>query len=139
MVVSPVSGAAARENQSNGVIEEQKGSTLDYSAFLKLLIAQMQNQDPLEPMKSSDYVAQLATFSQVEKSVELNTRVSNLLATVQLQQAGSLIGQTLTSMDGQISGTVASATSLNGTVVATLEDGQQITMGSGVLIGGKRE
>src|SRR5690606_6483665 len=66
--------------------------TLDYNAFLHLLIAQMRNQDPMEPMKSSDYVAQLATFSQVEKTIQTNERIAALLNTNNLQLAESLVG-----------------------------------------------
>lgn len=121
--------------QSGRAAEPVGSSMLDYSAFLKLLVAQMQNQDPLEPMKSSDYVAQLATFSQVEKSVELNTRVATLLTAVQLQQAGSLVGQKVTSADGSVSGIVASATVGSGGVVAVLTDGREISVGSGVRLG----
>lgn len=113
-------------------------TTLDYSAFLKLLIAQMQNQDPLEPMKSSDYVAQLATFSQVEKSVEMNGRISDLLAAVQLQQADGLIGQTITTIDGQISGRVTAAKIVEGKVVAILENGREVIVGAGTVIGGSQ-
>lgn len=111
-------------------------TTLDYSAFLKLLIAQMQNQDPLEPMKSSDYVAQLATFSQVEKSVEMNGRISDLLSAVQLQRAGDLIGQMVTSADGQTSGRVVAAKIVDGNVVAILAGGREIAVGTGAVIGG---
>lgn len=136
----PTSGAriesAVRNNPTGRVAEPVGSSTLDYSAFLKLLVAQMQNQDPLEPMKSSDYVAQLATFSQVEKTVELNTRMAGLLTTVQLQQAGSLIGQRVTSADGSVSGTVASTSVGNGGVVAVLTDGREVAVGSGVKLGG---
>jgi len=113
------------------------GASLDYNAFLKLLIAQMQNQDPLEPMKSSDYVAQLATFSQVEKSVEMNTRLSSVLSAVQMQQAGALIGQTLTSADGATKGTVESAKIVDGNVIAILTGGNEIAMSPGVVVGGK--
>lgn len=115
---------------------ESSSTALDYNAFLKLLIAQMQNQDPLEPMKSSDYVAQLATFSQVEKSVEMNNRLSAVLAAVQMQQAGALIGQKLTSADGTVEGTVDSARIVNDGVVAILTDGREIAMGPGVVVGG---
>ena len=45
---------------------------VDYQSFLKLLMAQMKNQDPTKPMESTEYVAQLATFSQVEQSVQMN-------------------------------------------------------------------
>ena len=42
---------------------------VDYQSFLKLLVAQMKNQDPTDPMDSTQYVAQLAAFSQVEQAV----------------------------------------------------------------------
>src|SRR5688500_12169668 len=71
-------------------------SALGYDAFLKLLIAQMQNQDPMKPMDSSDYVAQLATFSQVERTIQTNGKITELLSTVRLQQAESLIGRSAT-------------------------------------------
>ena len=43
--------------------------------FLSLLVAEMQNQDPLEPTSNSDYMAQMATFSQVEATTEMNEKV----------------------------------------------------------------
>ena len=44
----------------------KKSNTLNMENFLSLLVAEMQNQDPLEPTSNSDYMAQMATFSQVE-------------------------------------------------------------------------
>lgn len=48
-------------------------TTLDVNEFLQLMVAEMQNQDPLEPTDNSDYMAQLATFTQVEATKEMNT------------------------------------------------------------------
>lgn len=48
---------------------------IDFDNFLKLLTAQLRNQDPLEPLDSSDFVAQLATFSSVEQIVGTNRRL----------------------------------------------------------------
>jgi flagellar basal-body rod modification protein FlgD len=135
-VGSATSAWATSTQQKTDQTTDSKSAALDYNAFLKLLIAQMQNQDPLEPMKSSDYVAQLATFSQVEKSVEMNTRLSEVLSAVQMQQAGDLIGQTITSEDGETTGTVASAKIADGSVVAVLADGKEVKMTPGVLVGG---
>jgi flagellar basal-body rod modification protein FlgD len=112
-------------------------ATLDYNAFLQLLIAQLQNQDPMEPMRSSDYVAQLATFSQVEKTIETNERVAALLSAVQLQQAEGIIGRTATSADGHISGLVSASRVVDGEVLAILSDGREITIGPGVTLGGR--
>ncbi len=111
-------------------------ASLDYNAFLKLLIAQMKNQDPMEPMKSSDYVAQLATFSQVEKAVQMNDRLGALLTLSQLGQAEGLIGRTVTSADGTISGVAASAKIVADGVVAVLSDGRELQITQGVIISG---
>jgi len=51
---------------------------MDREAFLKLLVAQLQNQDPLEPQKNSDFVAQLATFSNLEQAIGMNDRLDAL-------------------------------------------------------------
>lgn len=67
-------------NVNNGKLEydytdsskkkEPTGSDLGYDQFLQLLCAEMQYQDPLEPTSNTDYVAQLATFSQLETTLE---------------------------------------------------------------------
>jgi flagellar basal-body rod modification protein FlgD len=69
---------------------------LGKEAFLKLLISQMQHQDPLEPMKNSEFVAQLATFSNVEQLVSVNEGI-NMLGIQQMgmtnAQAAGFIGK----------------------------------------------
>ena len=50
----------------------------DFTTFLKMLTAQMQNQDPLNPLNSSDFAVQLATFSGVEQQVQTNALLSGL-------------------------------------------------------------
>jgi flagellar basal-body rod modification protein FlgD len=82
-------------------------ASLDYNAFLRLLVEQMKNQDPTEPMDSTEYVAQLATFSNVEQSIQTNSSLNELLKASYLSQAGSIVGRTVTSHDGSVSGTVA--------------------------------
>ena len=54
----------------------KKSNTLNMENFLSLLVAEMQNQDPLEPTSNSDYMAQMATFSQVEATSQT---ASNLI------------------------------------------------------------
>lgn len=60
--------------------------SLDKMAFLNLLVAEMKYQDPLEPSSNTDYVAQLATFSQVET-------MQNMQLTYQQLQGASLTGR----------------------------------------------
>ncbi len=80
---------------------------MDYNAFLKLLIAQLKNQDPTKPMDSTQFVAQLATFSQVEQSIATNSKLDALLTASALSMADGVIGRTITSADGTTSGIVA--------------------------------
>ena len=47
--------------------------------FLKLLVAQLQNQDPLNPMQGDAFVAQLATFSSLEQLVSINENIQKLV------------------------------------------------------------
>ncbi|MDD5307689.1 MAG: flagellar hook assembly protein FlgD [Deltaproteobacteria bacterium] len=60
------------------------GKELDKTAFLKLLVAQLRNQNPLEPMSNTEFVAQLAQFSSVEQLVSVNEGLN----TLQMQQMG---------------------------------------------------
>ena len=61
-------------------------SSLDKDAFLQLLVAQMKYQDPLEPTSNTEYISQLATFSELEE-------MQNLTSGMTLQRASGLVGQ----------------------------------------------
>lgn len=52
----------------------------DFNTFLKMLTVQMQNQNPLNPIDSSDYAVQLATFSGVEQQVQTNQLLAEMTA-----------------------------------------------------------
>jgi len=58
----------------------------DFETFLRMLTVQMQNQDPLNPVDSSDYAVQLATFSGVEQAVLTNDLLKSL--TAQMNSSG---------------------------------------------------
>ncbi len=64
----------------------------DYQMFLKMLTAQMKNQDPLNPIESSDYAAQLATFSGVEQQVRTNDLLTALTGQLGLMAMGQYAG-----------------------------------------------
>jgi len=63
--------------------------------FLKLLLAQLQNQDPLKPMEDKEFITQLAQFRSLEEMENLNTAMLALLDMEQVTQASSLIGKTV--------------------------------------------
>ena len=71
----------------------------DYQNFLTLLTAQMENQNPLEPMDSSKFVSQLAQLSQVEQSVQTNQNLESIMSRLASQGSRGdvdLIGKTVT-------------------------------------------
>ena len=60
---------------------------LNYDSFLRLLVAEMKNQDPTAPKDTSQYLAQLASFSAVEQGVNTNKKLDSLMTSMQLAQA----------------------------------------------------
>ena len=112
----------------------ETSSTATYDNFLKLLMTQMKNQDPTEPMKSTDYMAQLATFSQVEQTVKSNSKLDALLVSSAWSQADSVIGRTVTTADGRVSGEVSSVTITSEGAVAKLKDGTHLLLGPGIIV-----
>lgn len=125
--IGSTAGAAATPSTGSG-------ASTDYDAFLQLLVTQLKNQDPTKPMDSTEYMAQLATFSQVEQSIQTNSKLDALLTSSAIEQANQLIGRTITSGDGEVSGTVASVRITSGGLVATLADGTETSVGEGVVI-----
>ena len=113
---------------------ETDSKMLDYNAFLHLLMAQIKYQDPTDPMDPTEQMSQLASFSAVEQSVKMNSKLDSLLTAFALSQADSVIGRTVTSSDGETSGKVTSVRIVDGGAVAILENGNEVTLGSGVRI-----
>ncbi len=86
-------------------------SDLGQDAFLMLLMTQLQNQDPMNPMDNKEFIAQQAQFTQVSELQKMNT---SLGASNSLMQASSLIGKEVTLIDpenvkNEIKGTVTEA------------------------------
>jgi len=54
----------------------------DFETFLKLLTTQLQNQDPSKPLDSTEFVAQLASFSAVEQQINTNTKLDELISRI---------------------------------------------------------
>lgn len=109
-------------------------TSVDYQSFLKLFVAEMKNQDPTKPMEGTEYIAQLATFSQVEQSVQSNTKLDQILKASALSQAGSLIGREVTSADGKTTGVVTEVKVKSDGLVAVLQGGKEIPIGDGITV-----
>ena len=129
------SGAAATASSSGASASGAAAATVDYNSFLKLLVAELQNQDPTNPTDPTQYMSQLASFSAVGQTVQTNQKLDTLLTNNALQQADTAIGRTVTSADGTISGKVSSVSiGSGGSVTAILANGQTLALGSGVTV-----
>ena len=74
-------------------------SFIGKEGFLKLLITQLQNQDPLEPMSNEDFAAQLAQFSALEQMQNLNENFGQLMDLTRIGSSASLIGKNVQYFD----------------------------------------
>ncbi len=110
---------------------------VDYNSFLKLLTAQISNQDPLQPMDSTQFVSQLAQLSQVEQSVQTNTNLESLngkLDSVAAMSGVALMGRKVTVASDQmdLSGGAAQATYQLAGTASSVE--AQISDASGTVV-----
>src|ERR687893_332982 len=76
-----------------------RGDQMGKDVFLKLLVAQMKYQDPANPTNSSEFMAQTATFTQVEKLEEIASQNAAMLALQRSSSAGALVGRVVTYTD----------------------------------------
>ncbi|MBB4184010.1 flagellar hook assembly protein FlgD [Sinorhizobium terangae] len=113
---------------------DASAATLNYESFLKLLVAQMKNQDPTEPMDATQQIAQLATFSQVEQTIKTNKNLESLLQRTSLSEADAVIGRTVTSADGKTTGVVKEVKLYSDGIIAVLDTGKELVIGPGVKV-----
>ena len=110
---------------------------LGKTQFLELMIAQMNNQDPLDPAKNEDFIAQLAQFSTVEGIENLNNSVADMSAAMQsslTMEAASLVGRFVMVPTNQ---SILQGSGLGGTIdvsSATANLQVEITTAAGALV-----
>ena len=112
-------------------------NSVDYNTFLQLLVAEMKNQDPTNPMDTSQYMSQFAQLSSVEQAMQTNSKLDALLSSQSLSQADGLIGKTVSFTDStgaSFSGKVVSISINSDGSIATLEDGTKVGVGPGLTI-----
>jgi flagellar basal-body rod modification protein FlgD len=97
-------GSASSSNTSKSAASGVKLSG-DINTFLKLLVTQLKNQDPLNPTDSNQFTQQLAQYSQVEQSIQSNSNLEKLIALQDknsVSNAVSYIGKSVTTNDNKL-------------------------------------
>jgi flagellar basal-body rod modification protein FlgD len=119
-VPTPLSGMTTREAPQS----TDANSELGQDAFLKLLVAQLKYQDPLNPADGAEFLAQTAQFTMVEKLADLEVQGQSTVTSQQQMQAAQLVGRQVTYVDSTgnlVEGVVESA--------EYTPDGQSLTIG----------
>lgn len=130
-----VTSATDSTSKSSSSTTTTSSNSVDYNTFLQLLIAEMKNQDPTNPMDTSQYMSQFAQLSTVEQAMQTNTKLDALLSSQALSQADGLIGRTVSFTDStgeSFTGKIASISINTNGSIATLEDGTKVAVGPGL-------
>ena len=90
-------------NRFNSELNEGRSPTqsLGKDEFLKLLITQLQNQDPTAPMEDREFIAQMAQFSSLEQMTNMSSEFARLARMVSSGQALGLLGRTVEVAQGE--------------------------------------
>ncbi len=131
--IPPTGNTSGTQNTATN--DATKNSTLNYNDFLKLMVAQLRNQDPLNPTDSTQYMSQIAQFSSVEQGINTNAKLDQLLVNSNISQASTMIGLSLTSADGSVSGIVTSVRIDSTGSTAILNNGKEVRIDQGVVLG----
>jgi flagellar basal-body rod modification protein FlgD len=95
-------------------------STINQQDFLKILLTQLQFQDPLKPVDNEQFVAQLAQFSALEVSQEQSQKIDSLLTIEGADQAVALMGKTVQAGQANTVGTVTAISFSTGEPLLTV-------------------
>jgi flagellar basal-body rod modification protein FlgD len=112
-------------------LSQATNTAIDRDTFLKLMVTQLKYQDPMNPAKTDDFLAQTAQFTMVEKLTELADQATASALFQRLSTAGSFVGRTVTyvgatgdRVDAQVK-----------TAALTDDGGIELTMADGTTVG----
>jgi len=135
MIFSNNDVSAIMNSYVTGAAQRTPNPELDSDDFLLLLVAQMQNQDPLSPMDQQSFMGELAQFNSLQQQVDLNDAFLHFMQFQELTQATSMIGKEVVALVSNVAGDVVSA---EGTVTEVyftstgayllLEDGSEVSI-----------
>lgn len=114
MPISTVSGTSAAQNL--------QGNNLGLQDFMKILLTQLNYQDPMKPMDNQQFMAQMAQFTTLQQTQQLNSNIEQLITNQASLQSVGLIGRTvsISSNGATVTGQVASLSFSGESPVLTL-------------------
>lgn len=116
--IKSTGGSTAATQDASG-----KNAQMGKDQFLKLFVAQLQNQDPMNPMQDQDFMGQMASFSTLEQVTNLAEANSAMASNLQMSQSVGLLGRSVTWLDENDvahTGTVEKVSTAGGKPVLTV-------------------
>jgi flagellar basal-body rod modification protein FlgD len=127
----------AATNSTTGALNTAPQSTLpaqtlNQKDFLKLLVAQLSAQDPMNPVSNTDFAAQMAQFSTLQATQTMQTNLAGLESSQAVLQANSLLGRTVQvqSASGETASGVVSAVTIQAGTPSIVVNGQPYNLSS---------
>lgn len=117
---------------------KRKSYDLKTEDFIKMMITQLQNQDPLEPAKNQELLAQMSQIGQLQSATTLQESFKSLAMQNQIGAAAGLIGKSVKGLDlndDPVTGTVTSVRVEADQVNLELDNGQSLPLGRVTSIG----
>ena len=127
MITAPASTSPGSSNQIKG-----KNFGLKTEDFIKMMITQLQNQDPMEPAKNQDLLAQMSQIGQLQSATTLQESLKGLVLQSQISSAGGLIGKMVQGLDERnepVTGLVTSIRVSQDAVNLELDNGKSLALG----------
>ena len=102
--------------------------------YMKLLITQLQNQNPLEPMDNNDMASQLAQFSQLQQLETMNSSFSDVLSATERNYANSLIGKEISFASENEAGTQEITSGIVEEVINNIDGKTVLVAGNNTIV-----
>lgn len=138
MAVSGINGGSA-----GSTIESSTGAfgKLKSDEFIKVMLSELKNQDPLNPQDSSKLLEQLSSLRNIESQLDLQDKLSSLVLQNQVASAGNMIGKLVSGLDDSndaIQGVVTAVRVADGKAILELDSGKTLGMDRVTRVGPKQ-
>lgn len=129
MSVPGVSSSGTSSTQTSSA--KKSGYNLKPEDFIQMMITQLQNQDPMQPAKNEDLLAQMSQIGQLQSTTQLQETLGKITMQNSLSAAGGMIGKLVTGKDDNgedLQGIVTSVKVTDGEIALELDNGRQMKM-----------
>jgi flagellar basal-body rod modification protein FlgD len=129
MITSPITSNSAPQ----GTQSANKNFNLKAEDFIKMMVTQLQNQDPTKPADNGQLLAQMSQIGQLQSQTTLTDSLKGMVLQNQIGAAGNLIGKNVAGLDAQnntVKGVVNSVKVQSDGVLLQLDNGNTLSLGN---------